>query len=1197
MKKEYPPKSIIILCILLISISSFLILPLLPNRIINDFRFTFKESDSFTTVSNINRISITGNSQFIQVATEMNWLGAGSSENPYIIQDFNLRSIRDYPAIELQDISVYFVISNCTITGGRIGIALYNSRNGVIINNTIYELTNLGIFLENVDDCGILQNIIHNCSTGIYLSNVQYTEISQNKLYFNSEGIECHESEGNRISDNLIYENRYGIGLWNSYQINITNNIIINSKGEENWWWGWWWSGGDAIRLYSSERNVIYNNSLENNGKDAIQLSDSYENFIVANSIIDNAEGGVELRTSERNIIDNNTIERNKRGISLDNSPSNSIVNNILIENGFVFQYGAYESLKQTQLVNNTINNKSLIFWGDVSNSVVPDAGEIILLGCSNITIENQNLIGASIGLTMYDCTNISVQNNSLSYNEESAILSTNLRNANVLSNNITNNGYGIKIESFDKLNIIDNIIENNYEKGIEISDNQISAEFNGHTYQLIQMDKTWVEAKQDCEALGGHLVTITSKEENTWVSALIEGHSSWIGLTDESNEGTWKWVTGEPFTYSNWHEWEPNDAGGEDYVEMTDGDKWNDLSSDHQLYYICEWNHSTNINSTNPTISRNIVKNNSDGIYLRNIISCEISDNIIEKNSLNGIVIDRSNDCNVTGNNLVLNGVGINSRTCIFNKISNNTLVGQGLYIEGHELLHYSHNTIENNSVNEKPLIYWINVSKKEIPTAGQIFLINCEDIIIDNQNLSSASIGLFAFECSNITLTNSEINKNVQSAIIFQKTDRGMIINNSFNFNRHAIDIEDIDEFEITNNIITNNSEGGITLRGSNDVGSQRIIRGNTVINSSNGIDISDSSDCTISNNVLINNSESGIEIRYCHNHIITNNRVEYSKGIEIDGSANNILINNSVIEDGFTIHGWEREHYIQGDVINNTVNAKPFIYWKGVEDKIIDTNAGQIFLYSGRNIEITNVTIDSLSQPIVIFSSYNIGINSSRFTNSHQTAIRIEASNIIEIEGNYISQNDKGIEIYESLNILIENNTISDHFSDGVYIENSDSCDIVRNKFINNFGDGLSLSGGTNAIRIEQNLVQNNSNGINSHSKESDILNNTIIQNKGRGITLGWDTEGVNLVNNMISYNYEAAIRIKDATSSNLLNNSISNNCLSSDSSSGAIELRRSNQLTLSYNHLRNNLGWAVYIEETSWSELDHNLIENN
>ncbi|MHA2075613.1 MAG: right-handed parallel beta-helix repeat-containing protein, partial [Candidatus Hodarchaeales archaeon] len=170
-------------------------------------------------------------------------------------------------------------------------------------------------------------------------------------------------------------------------------------------------------------------------------------------------------------------------------------------------------------------------------------------------------------------------------------------------------------------------------------------------------------------------------------------------------------------------------------------------------------------------------------------------------------------------------------------------------------------------------------------------------------------------------------------------------------------------------------------------------------------------------------------------------------------------------------------------------------------------------------------------------------------------------------------------------------------SDHFSDGVYIENSDSCDIVRNKFINNFGDGLSLSGGTNAIRIEQNLVQNNSNGINSHSKESDILNNTIIQNKGRGITLGWDTEGVNLVNNMISYNYEAAIRIKDATSSNLLNNSISNNCLSSDSSSGAIELRRSNQLTLSYNHLRNNLGWAVYIEETSWSELDHNLIENN
>ncbi len=124
--------------------------------------------------------------------------------------------------------------------------------------------------------------------------------------------------------------------------------------------------------------------------------------------------------------------------------------------------------------------------------------------------------------------------------------------------------------------------------------------EFKGHDYQLINDYKTWTEAKVDCENRDGYLVTITSSEENDFVSSLMESIDSneiWIGFTDELNEGDWQWVTAEEVTYSNWNLGEPNDAGGEDYAEMSKGGFWNDngppSNPDHKLPYVCEWNRS----------------------------------------------------------------------------------------------------------------------------------------------------------------------------------------------------------------------------------------------------------------------------------------------------------------------------------------------------------------------------------------------------------------------------------------------------------------------------------------------------------------------------------------------------------------------------------------------------------------------------
>jgi hypothetical protein len=105
-------------------------------------------------------------------------------------------------------------------------------------------------------------------------------------------------------------------------------------------------------------------------------------------------------------------------------------------------------------------------------------------------------------------------------------------------------------------------------------------------SYFISDESFTWLDAFAHSQLNVGHMATITSAAENDFVvNALIANEfafsNPWIGLTDEETEGVWKWVTGEPFVYSNWHAGEPNNLGGEDYVNYYNNGgviKWNDL-------------------------------------------------------------------------------------------------------------------------------------------------------------------------------------------------------------------------------------------------------------------------------------------------------------------------------------------------------------------------------------------------------------------------------------------------------------------------------------------------------------------------------------------------------------------------------------------------------------------------------------------
>jgi hypothetical protein len=133
----------------------------------------------------------------------------------------------------------------------------------------------------------------------------------------------------------------------------------------------------------------------------------------------------------------------------------------------------------------------------------------------------------------------------------------------------------------------------------------------NGHRYFMLQ-PSSWQAAEDAAQRLNGHLVTINDSAENTWVfnnlATPTGGRPLWLGLTDQTTEGMFRWISGDGATYRNFAAGEPNNVGNEDYVQMRPGfATWNDVQAltTELVYGIvetngcpCDWNNSGELNS-----------------------------------------------------------------------------------------------------------------------------------------------------------------------------------------------------------------------------------------------------------------------------------------------------------------------------------------------------------------------------------------------------------------------------------------------------------------------------------------------------------------------------------------------------------------------------------------------------------------------
>ena len=385
--------------------------------------------------------------------------------------------------------------------------------------------------------------------------------------------------------------------------------------------------------------------------------------------------------------------------------------------------------------------------------------------------------------------------------------------------------------------------------------------------------------------------------------------------------------------------------------------------------------------------ISGNTITNNSDGIYLSESNGNTITGNTITKNN-QGIYLFESNGNTITGNTITNNtrtGINLvhysNGNTITGNTITNNhdgiylsssnsnTITGNTFFHNGLSVAFSFQNTVINNTVNGKPLVYLegqSNINIDNVNEAGQLILVNCINITIKNQELINTTIGIKLWDTDNCLITGNTITNN-------------------------------------TCNIITNSNYRGIDLYDSNN----NTITGNTITNNNDGIYLSESNGNTITGNTITNNTWTGINLIY--------------------NSNGNTITGNTFFHNGLYVHASR-----QNTVTNNTVNGKPLVYLEGKSNIIIDNvnEAGQLILVTCTGITIKNQELINTTVGIELWDTDNCLITGNTITHNPYGGIDLHYSKSNTIMGNTITNNTRtGIDLaYSNNNLLYHNNLIS-------------------------------------------------------------------------------------------------------------------------------------------------------------------------
>jgi len=419
-----------------------------------------------------------------------------------------------------------------------------------------------------------------------------------------------------------------------------------------------------------------------------------------------------------------------------------------------------------------------------------------------------------------------------------------------------------------------------------------------------------------------------------------------------------------------------------------------------------------------NCKISRNRMINNFwDGIDLYSSSNNVLSENDITSNYV-GLYLDNHSENNIISRNNMTNNDwwGINLISSPNNVLRDNVMAvnGYNFGVQGEKLSDFINDVDTSNTVNGKPVYYWIKQQNRTVPSdAGYVAIINSKNIRVQNLNMKSNEQGVLLAYTINSSIQNLTIENNNMGIWIHASQSNIISGNRIIDNNWQGIELGYSSNNKIFRNNITSNFRG-ISLSSS----SSNVMAGNNITgNNQMGITLYLSSRNVILGNNITSNINDGIWPDESPNNIIIGNNIanhRYGDGIWLTESPNSGIIGNNIEKNEMGIHA----DYSSGSmVLGNNISGN--FYWGG------------IWFFHSNNVVIFRNNIESNNGEGIYIASETSGN---------------------WITGNNITSNEEGMRFYDSSsNSITRNNVENNEY--GIVFEQSSGSRIFHNSFVNN------------------------------------------------------------------------------------------------------------------------------------------------
>ncbi|MFX0122207.1 MAG: right-handed parallel beta-helix repeat-containing protein [Candidatus Hodarchaeota archaeon] len=326
----------------------------------------------------------------------------GDSQGIYVSSSNNTVVSNNYVYYNIDEGLMVWNSRNCTFADNTIynnskdGIELYESENNSIKNSIIFNNGWYGIQMRESEHC-ILSNLtVYNSGrAGIRFwysghSKINNVNSSWNNHDYGYEDGNFFEYSGNSTFSRLFCSKNYGAGIRFTYSGNSTFSEITSSKNE----------GSGAFIQYSDNSALSDILSFDNKG-DGISLDDfrfcSFHNITTINNSYNGLRGsyssnitfsninssynykdGISWTDVHNSIISNSNCYNNSgNGIKLDNSQNNTLLTNIIYNNGIPFNYDTDAGInlyyvKACNMTSNSVySNEIGIYLSNTNNSFI----------------------------------------------------------------------------------------------------------------------------------------------------------------------------------------------------------------------------------------------------------------------------------------------------------------------------------------------------------------------------------------------------------------------------------------------------------------------------------------------------------------------------------------------------------------------------------------------------------------------------------------------------------------------------------------------------------------------------------------------------------------------------------------------------------------------------------------------------------